>query len=161
MARFQIQGPDGLYEIEAPNEQAAISAIQQQDKDWNALAKRIAEAEAQSVGPMRPQDREAVRQMEARRQGDLYGNAQGKDRNLEVGLKSAANTFALSAPQAIEAQFMQNTLPYAEAHEFIKATDAAKARNNPTGAMAGTIGGAHRPSGRHGCWFSGCGIGYS
>jgi len=165
MARFQIQGPDGLYELEAPNEQAAMAVIQQsfgapqqssikavagpepdntplQDKDWNALAKRINDAEAQSVGPLRPQDREVVRQMEARRQGDLYGNAQGKDKNLEVGLKSAANTFGLSTPQAFEAKFMQDALPYAEAHEFIKAQDAAKARNNPTGAMAGTVAGA-------------------
>lgn len=165
MARFQIQGPDGLYELEAPNEQAAMAVIQQsfgapqqssikavagpepdntplQEKDWNALAKRINEAEAQSVGPLRPQDREVVRQMEARRQGELYGNAQGKDKNWEVGLKSAANTFGLSTPQAFEAKFMQDALPYAEAHEFIKAQDAAKARNNPTGAMAGTVAGA-------------------
>lgn len=165
MARFQIQGPDGgVYELDAPSEQAAMSAIQQMapqqqstikavagpapdntpmaDKDYTELARRLSKAEAESVGPMRPQDREAVRQMEARRQGEIYGNAQGKDRDWEVGLKSAANTFGLSAPQAIEAKFMQDALPYADAHEFIKSVDAAKERNNPTGAIAGTVAGA-------------------
>lgn len=166
MARFQIQGADGgIYELEAPNEQAAMAAISQMtgpktleergavagpapdntplaSQDWQELSRRLAKAEAESVGPMRPQDREVVRQMEARRQGDLYGNLLGKDRNFEVGLKSAINTFGLSAPQAIQAKFMQDQLPYAEAHEFIKAVDEAGARNNPTGAIAGTVAGA-------------------
>lgn len=164
MARFQIQGPDGLYEIEAPNEQAAISAIQQSfapqqsaikavagpapdttpipQGDWNALAKRVNEAEAQSVGPMRPQDRQAVRQMEARRQGQLYGAAEGGGRNVEAGINAFANTAGLGLPQFLEAYVGQNAMPGAEAHEFIKSADAARYDKNQTGALTGRVGGA-------------------
>lgn len=164
MARFQIQGPDGLYEIEAPNEQAAISAIQQSfapqqseikavagpapdttpipQGDWNALAKRVNEAEAQSVGPMRPQDREVVRQMEARRQGQLYGAAEGGGRNVEAGINAFANTAGLGLPQLMEAYIGQNAMPGAEAHEFIKSADAARYDKNQTGALTGRVGGA-------------------
>lgn len=162
MARYQIQGPDGLYEIEAPNDQAAMAAIQQMapqqsaikaiapevnntpvpQGDWNALAKRVSEAEAQSVGPMRPQDREAVRQMEARRQGQLYGAAEGGGRNVEAGINAFANTAGLGLPQLMEAYIGQNAMPGAEAHEFIKAADAARYDKNQTGALTGRVGGA-------------------
>lgn len=162
MARYQIQGPDGLYEIEAPNDEAAMAAIQQmapqqssikavapeinntpiQQGDWNALAKRVSEAEAQSVGPMRPQDREAVRQMEARRQGQLYGAAEGGGRNVEAGINAFANTAGLGLPQLMEAYIGQNAMPGAEAHEFIKAADAARYDKNQTGALTGRVGGA-------------------
>lgn len=164
MARFQIQGPDGIYELEAPNEQAAMAVIQQMGSktleergavagptpdntpipqgDWNALSKRVNEAEAQSVGPMRPQDREAVRQMEARRQGQLYGAAEGGGRNVEAGINAFANTAGLGLPQLMEAYIGQNAMPGAEAHEFIKAADAARYDKNQTGALTGRVGGA-------------------
>lgn len=164
MARFQIQGPDGIYELEAPNEQAAMAVIQQMGSktleergavagptpdntpipqgDWNALSKRVNEVEAQSVGPMRPQDREAVRQMEARRQGQLYGAAEGGGRNVEAGINAFANTAGLGLPQLMEAYIGQNAMPGAEAHEFIKAADAARYDKNQTGALTGRVGGA-------------------
>lgn len=166
MARFQIQGADGgIYELEAPNEQAAMAAISQMtgpktleergavagptpdntpvpQGDWNALSKRLSEAEAQSVGPMRPQDREAVRQMEARRQGQLYGAAEGGGRNVEAGINAFANTAGLGLPQLMEAYLGQNALPGAEAHEFIKAADDARYQKNQTGALTGRVGGA-------------------
>lgn len=164
MARFQIQGPDGVYEIEAPNEQAAMSAIGMMSPksleergavagpapnntpvpqgDWNALAQRLQQAEEQSVGPMRPQDRQAVRQMEARRQGQLYGAAEGGGRNVEAGINAFANTAGLGLPQLMEAYIGQGALPGADAHEFIKAADAARYEKNQTGALAGRVGGA-------------------
>ena len=166
MARFQIQGADGgIYELEAPNEQAAMAAISQMTSpktleergavagpapdntpvpqgDWNALSKRLSEAEAQSVGPMRPQDREAVRQMEARRQGQLYGAAEGGGRNVEAGINAFANTAGLGLPQLMEAYLGQNALPGAEAHDFIKAADDARYQKNQTGALTGRVGGA-------------------
>lgn len=166
MMKFEYQTPDGAtYEIEAPSEQVALSIIKQNfapksleergavagpapdttpvpQGDWNALSQRIANAEAQSVGPMRPQDREAVRQMEARRQGQLYGAAEGGNRNVEAGINAFANTAGLGLPQLMEAYIGQNALPGADAHEFIKAADAARYDKNQTGALTGRVGGA-------------------
>lgn len=166
MMRFEYQTPDGAtYQIEAPNEQAAMSIIQRNfapktleergavagpapdntpipQGDWNALAQRLQQAEEQSVGPMRPQDRQAVRQMEARRQGQLYGAAEGGGRNVEAGINAFANTAGLGLPQLMEAYIGQSALPGADAHEFIKSADAARYEKNQTGALAGRVGGA-------------------
>lgn len=166
MPRYEYQAADGgLYEIEAPDDRAIMSIIasmhgQQSAEgsgmvagpapdntpipqgDWNALSKRLADAEAQAVGPTRPQDREAIRQMEARRQGQIYGAAEGGGRNVETAINSFANTAGLGLPQLMEAYLGQSALPGADAHEFIKAADEARRKQNASGALAGTLGGS-------------------
>lgn len=164
MMKFEYEAPNGeIFEIEAPNEQALQTIIKQMQPsepaikavagpapdntpispgDWNALSHRLQYAEEQSVGPKRPQDRQAIRQMEARRQGQLYGAAEGEGRNVQAAINSFANTAGLGLPQLMEAYIGQNAMPGADAHEFIKAADKARYDKNTAGALTGTVGGA-------------------
>ena len=95
-------------------------------------------------GPVRPQDIANVRQAEARRQGELYGNEYGKkESGGEVFGRQATNTLALGLPQLAEAYMPswlggQSAMPGAEAHEFIKASDAARGQQNRVADIAGT-----------------------
>lgn len=155
MPNFQLEISGKIYEVEAPDQATALAALQGAkvqpteaaipQGDWGALKDRIDAAvkkERGIMGPVREQDLQEVAKQEAARQGKLYGQQQGaQESGLGVGLGAAANQYGMGLPRLLEAYAGQNTLPGAQAHEFLKAADAGRAEARPGAALAGTIGG--------------------
>jgi len=120
--------------------------------DWQGVKDRVDAREASVFkpglqGPVRPEDIANVRQAEARKQGELYGKTYGQNESGgEVFGRQAANTAGLGLPQLAEAYMPswlggQSVLPGAEAHEFIKASDAARGEESPIANAAGVVAG--------------------
>lgn len=145
-----LEFPDGtsdeVMDRVAKQETASRHAVKQ--GDWQGVKQRIDQREADVFkpglqGPVRPEDISAVRQAEARKQGEMYGREYGQQESGgQVFGRQAANTAGLGLPQLAEAYMPswlggQSALPGAEAHEFIKASDAARGDMSPIANVAG------------------------
>ena len=120
---------------EAPPELTPID-----EGDWRGLGQRVGQAEAEFVGPVRTEEREILRQNEARRQGAAYGQSRGP---AETGFRSFADNVSFGLPNLLEAATSggDSGLSMAERHEFIKAADEGRAKANPKSGAAGMVGG--------------------
>ncbi len=152
MPRFQIEMNGKRFEVEAPDQSAALNAVQgisvQKEQpinegDWSGLQERLntTEQRVKDSGPYRPQDIDATLKGEAKRQGLLYG----QERSGQEGIGgifggSAANTLGLGLPRYLEA-VTNPTVKTAYAHEFLKAADEGRAKAAPIASGAGTVAG--------------------
>lgn len=161
MPVFEIEIGGKTYEIDAPDQNAALGAVRVAGKaapksidqgDWQGLSDRITQAEtkARDAGPMTPEMVANARQEAARNEGRLYGSqnaAKGGAGLLGEGVGRAADKFALGLPRLAEAYMPsmlggQSAIPGAEAHEFLKAADEGRATVNPGTAIGGNVAGA-------------------
>lgn len=142
--------PDAVMDKVAQTETANRKPVAQ--NDWQGVKSRIDAREADVFkpglqGPVRPEDIANVRQAEARKQGELYGHAYGQgESGGETFGRQFANTAGLGLPQIAEAYMPgwlggQSAIPGAEAHEFIKSSDAARTDANPIAGYGGMIAG--------------------
>ena len=156
---FEVEIGGKVYEIEAPDQAAALKAIQgfqtsanQNEQpiaqgDWKSLAGRVNDAATAtpdgSQGPVTPDQMAENRKREATRQGLMYGRAQEPG---QTALREFGNTLFLGGPRLSEAYLPawaggQSDMPGADAHEFIKAADEGRSQANPKAALAGKLAG--------------------
>lgn len=147
---FPDDTPDEVMISAGKRETANRQAVGQ--GDWQGVKSRIDAREAEVFkpglqGPVRPEDIANVRQAEARKQGEMYGQTYGKgEGGGEIFGRQFANTAGLGLPQLAEAYMPgwlggQSALPGAEAHEFIKASDAARTSESPIAGYGGMAAG--------------------
>lgn len=152
MPRFQIEMNGKRFEVEAPDQSAALNAVQgisvQKEQpinegDWSGLQERLntTEQRVKDSGPYRPQDIDATLKGEAKRQGLLYGQERAGQEGIGgIFGGSAANTLGLGLPRYLEA-VTNPTVKTAYAHEFLKAADEGRAKAAPIASGAGTVAG--------------------
>lgn len=158
---FEVEIGGKVYEVEAPDHESALKAVQgfgqkpaaPQEQpiaqgDWQGLADRVqAAGERMPAGMTREsamaEQGQRNRMDEAKRQGEMYGKAQGPGSTFG---RSVAGSFAMGLPNLLEAYSPswlggQDVLPGKEAHEFIKAADSGRQAANPISGITGQIGG--------------------
>jgi len=129
----------------------AKSAPQQQpiaQGDWQGLSDRLNMAQQTSAPGMVREGAMAEQGLrnragEVKRQGALYGASRPAG---ETFMTNMEDTLFLGAPNLAKSYLPawaggQDVLPGAEAHEFVKAADAARSMANPKSALAGTVAG--------------------
>lgn len=157
MATFEISVGGKNFEVDAPDQTAALSAIQRMtgpkpvaQGDWQGLGERLkkAELDATDVGPITPEMAAQARRKAAQEEGRRYGmaNAEKGSGLIQEGMGRAMDKFALGVPRLAEAYMPgflggQSAIPGAEAHEFLKSADEGRAKENPLTAGAGNIAG--------------------
>lgn len=160
MNRYKIEHNGQIYTVEAGTPDEALSFVTSQGQqqalpqpqeqpiaqgDWKGLAGRVAAAgtktEGDQFGPVTAGQMEANRQDEARRQGELYGKTRPAGETFDRTLYNAATLGAGRLSEAYLPSWAggQSDLPGADAHEFLKAADAARGKANPKSAIAGEV----------------------